>query len=316
MYSYRSFRNTDPPRIAQIWRSQPPQRGLIQPVTAGLLEQFVFSKQFFEPAGFIIALREGQPVGFAHATFGPNETESALSTELGTTQMLMVDAANRDSPLADDLLAYSEEYLRSRGTKVLYAGGINPLNAFYLGLYGGSELPGILASDPLFPQLVARHNYRQIGRVLILQREIISYKAEISRQQRQLRRDTVVEELIGPPPRTWWKAATVGQLDRLEYRLVRRQDRATLATVSFWDVEPLASSWGIRMAGMFDMQVSPKERRQGCATYLMGESFRLLRRHGFALVEAQTMQDNAAALALYVKQGFASVDCGSVFRKE
>ena len=35
VYNFRPFRNTDPPRIAEIWRDQPPQRGLMQPVTAG-----------------------------------------------------------------------------------------------------------------------------------------------------------------------------------------------------------------------------------------------------------------------------------------
>ena len=44
--------------MAEIWRDQPPQRGLMQPVTAGILEQFVFSKPYFDPDGLIVALSD------------------------------------------------------------------------------------------------------------------------------------------------------------------------------------------------------------------------------------------------------------------
>ena len=47
---------------------------------------------------------------------------------------------------------------------MIYAGGIRPLNGFYLGLYGGSELPGILASDPVLNDRPLRNGYREIDR--------------------------------------------------------------------------------------------------------------------------------------------------------
>ena len=145
-----TFRNSDPPRLAEIWRDQPPQRGLIQPVSPALLEQFVFSKPYFDPAGLILATDGEQAVGFVHAGFGPNETQTEIDTEIGTTYQLMLRSGARHDALADELLSRAEAYLRDRGAKVIYAGGIRPLNGFYLGLYGGSELPGVLASDPVF----------------------------------------------------------------------------------------------------------------------------------------------------------------------
>jgi ribosomal protein S18 acetylase RimI-like enzyme len=89
-----------------------------------------------------------------------------------------------------------------------------------------------------------------------------------------------------------------------------------LATVGFWDIEPLSTSWAIPTAGMLDLDVGAQRRRQGLATFLLSEAFQRLRNRGILRVEAQTMQQNAPAIALYEKLGFAKVDEGVVYRKE
>ena len=69
-----------------------------------------------------------------------------LNTLLGTTYHVMVHADHASAEIEDELLGRGEDYLRSCGSQVFYGGGIRPLCGFYLGLYGGSELPGILDS--------------------------------------------------------------------------------------------------------------------------------------------------------------------------
>ncbi|HEX3600590.1 MAG TPA: GNAT family N-acetyltransferase [Lacipirellulaceae bacterium] len=316
VYHFRTFRNTDPPAIAQIWREQPQQRGLAQPITPGILEQFVFSKPYFDPAGLIVATLDGKPVGFAHAGFGPNDEHTALSTEIGTTYKLMLRAEHRRVELATQLLAQSESYLRGRGAKVIYAGGIRPLNAFYLGLYGGSELPGILASDQTFNDACRESGYREIDRVVVLLLELSTFRAPIARNLRQLRREVTFHETQAPRARDWWECCTTGAFERMRFHLARPGSAEPAADVWFWDVEPLSSSWGAPAAGMFDLNVSDSQRRRGLATFLLGEAFERLRTRGVLLVEAQTMQHNAPALALYQKLGFKKVDEGIVYRKD
>jgi ribosomal protein S18 acetylase RimI-like enzyme len=315
VYQLRPFRNSDPPRIAEIWRNQPAQRGLMQPITAALLEQFVFSKSYFDPQGLIVALQGDSVVGFIHAGFGANEDESDLSYELGTTYQLMLHADHRHDSLADELLARGESYLRSRGAKVVYVGGIRPLNAFYLGLYGGSELPGVLAGDPLLHAAALRNGYREIDRVQILQMELNVYRAPISRTQRQLRREVSSSEIYCPAPTSRWDALTMGEFERLRFAISTGPNDTPLAAVDFWDIEPLSTRWNVATAGMFDLRVGRDRRRQGLATFLLGEAFQRLRSRGIVLVEAQTMQHNAPALALYAKLGFTKVDEGVVYRK-
>jgi GNAT superfamily N-acetyltransferase len=316
VYTFRPFRNSDPPRLAEIWRDQSPLRGRAQPVTAGLLEQLVFSKPYFEPAGLIVALCDNVPVGFAHAGFGANDDSSGLSTDMGTTYQLLMRAEYRDGALAAELLARAENYLRERGAKIIYGGGIRPLNGYYLGLYGGSELPGILIGDTPFSEACLQNGYREIDRVMIVQLELAGFRPPVGRTLRQLRREMNCQEIHSPPARTWWEACTTGAFERVRFMLTRPSSCEPVADVWFWDVEPLSTVWGAPAAGMFDLHVATGQRRRGMALFLLGEALDRLRNRGVLLVEAQTMKHNVPALALYEKLGFRKVDEGVVYRKE
>ena len=79
MIRYRPFLNHDPPAIAEIWRSQPPQRGLVQPMSPQLFEHLVLSKSYFDRFGLMLAVEGDHPIGFVHAGFGPSSKLSAIS---------------------------------------------------------------------------------------------------------------------------------------------------------------------------------------------------------------------------------------------
>jgi ribosomal protein S18 acetylase RimI-like enzyme len=315
VYHFRPFRNADPPRIAEIWRDQPPQRGLMQPITPNILEQLVFAKPYFDPQGLILAFENETAVGFAHAGFGADEELKDVDTTLGTTYQLMVRAEHRNDALADELLARSEAYLRGHGAKVIYGGGIRPLNAFYLGLYGGSELPGVLQGDAALGAACVRSGYREIDRVQIMQLELANFRPPVTRTLRQLRRELSTSEVYGPPARSRWETCVMGDFERLRFTLASANG-TPLANADFWDIEPLSTSWTVATAGMFDLHVSDVRRRQGIATFLLTDAFERLRSRGVAIVETQTMQNNAPALSLYAKLGFKKVDEGIVYRKD
>lgn len=316
MFEIRPFRNSDPPGLAKVWQSQPPHRGLAQPINAAVLELCVFSKQVFEPEGLLVAERDGEVVGFAHAGFGPDERGETVDATLGTTHLLMLRGDVADNGLADELIARSEAYQKDQGASVHYAGGIRPLDAFYLGLYGGSELPGVLESDTLQTEHFLRNNYKPSSRVVVLQRELVRFRLGASRETRQIKRDTSVEQTFMPPPRHWWEACVTGGQDRMRFALRERSTGAEIAHVIFWDIEPLATSWGIPTVGMTDLWVDPAHRRKKAATHLLNESLKLVQRRGAAMVEAQTMAENAGALALYESVGFTAIDAGAVLRRE
>lgn len=315
LYQLRRFKNSDPPALAEIWNRQQPQRGMVQPVSSAVLEQFVFSKQIFDPQGLIVAEQEGRVVGFAHGSFGSNDAGNGQDFALGVTQMLLMHPEFATPDMSRDLLAGSEEYLRSRGAKVLYGGGIPPLDAFYLGMYGGSELSGVLASDPPLNLIFQDNGYEVACESAVMHLELALLKPTISREQRALRQKSQLDHTFSLPIKSWWEANRLGDVERQRFTLSPKRSPETLASVEFWDIEPLAASWGIRTSGLWNLFVHEDHRRKKLASCLLSEAFKTLRKRGVSLIEAHTMRENEAAMALYHSLGFTQVDAGYAYRK-
>lgn len=313
---YRPFRNTDPPALAEIWRSCADCRGLVQPMSAALFEQHVLNKTYFEREGLLLAVEDGLPVGFVHAGFGPNDEESALSTELGVTSLLVVHPQAQGRGIEEELLARSEQYLISRGARVLYGGSIRPLNPFYVGLYGGSELPGLLDSDAALSNVFRQHGYRAIDHTQVLRRELAGFRPPIDRVQMQIRRRTQLAVVNEPPARTWWEACTWGEFELAQYQLLDAKLGKQLAHATLRNLSPSRLGGGAQVSGLIDIQVESGAWKQGLGTFLLGEVMKELDQQGVGVLEAQTMEQNGAALALYRKLGFTQVDAGTVYRKE
>ncbi len=317
MLRYRTFRNTDPPVLTALWQSRAGQRGLRQPVWPDLLEQLVFAKLYFDYQGLVLAWEDDRPAGFAHAGFGPNESETALSTEQGVTCIVLVreDCAAQEEA-ASGLLERCEEYLRGRGARVLYGGAVHPLAPFYLGLYSGSGLPGVLDSDTLARQVFETHAYEQIDRTMILERELGDFEAPIDRRQMQIRRQMVVQLTTDPLPRTWWEACLLAPFDLMWFELVPRGSNTPVARATFRNLDPIGAAGVSRQTGLIDLVVEEHLRRRGLAVFLLSEACRQFQREGVGRLEAQVMQDNRAALGLFYKLGFRQVGQGTVYRKQ
>src|SRR5213596_3675071 len=84
--SFRPFRNTDPPALADVWNESHPARSAYPLRTPALLERWVFSKPYFDHDGLIVAYDDADNnriVGYALAGFGPNESLTALDYSHG-----------------------------------------------------------------------------------------------------------------------------------------------------------------------------------------------------------------------------------------
>lgn len=313
---YRSFRNIDTPGLLDIWASQPPGRSPLAPPSVEALEHLVLAKPYFDPHGLIVALDDGRPVGFVHAGFGPSDDERSLCARYGLTCLVMVRPDRQQCGIGAELVERSEAYLRSRGAEVLYGGGVRPLNPFYLGLHGGSELPGVLDSEPRAQRLFLNRQYREIDRSLVFQLHLPSFRPVIDRLQVQIRRGHAMQEVFDPPPRTWWEACTAGELERVRLELVSRQSQQPVATADFWPMRPHGSNAPAHAVGLIDLETVESGRRQGLATFLLCEAFRHFGAAGVATVEVQTMQRNVPAVKFYEKLGFRCIDQGAVYRKD
>ena len=284
-------------------------------MTTSLLERYVLAKPYFDPAGMILAFDQGEVVGLVHAGFGASDDGSELNRELGTICTLVLSPDHDSNSIAQELIRRAEAYLRENNAKVLYGGGVHPLNPFYLGLYGGSELPGVLSGDHTMLDALRASNYEVIDQVVILQRELSTFRPKVDRKTLQVRRKFHIEATFDPPAQNWWEACSFGLTDRTRFILRGKSHDAPCSVVTFWDMEPLASSWGVQVVGMIDLFTAEEFRRQGLATFLIGEALKQLQGYGVTRCQVQTMQHNSAALGLYDKLGFAEVDTGYVLRK-
>jgi len=315
MLTYRPFRNSDPPILVDLWQSRAGQPGLQQPVTPDLLEQLNFAKLYFDPKGLFLAFDEGRPVGFAHAGFGPNADRTWISTESGATCVVIVRPDCNEAEVASGLIERCEEYLRARGAKVLYGGGLAPINPFYVGLYGGSDLPGILDSDTVARQAFAARGYQETVQLLLLRCDLNAFESIIDRRQMQVRRQMLVEVTLDANSQTWWEASTIGEFDLARFVLVPRAGGSPIASAVFRSMEPSGISSAYRASGLINITVNESYRRRGLALFLLGEAFRQFQRQGIQHVETQVQQSETVILDILHKLGFRQTAQGSLWQR-
>jgi GNAT superfamily N-acetyltransferase len=312
---FRPFRNSDPPRLVDIWRCQPPARGLMQPMSTDVFEQLVLSKPYFDRHGLIVAERGGRPVAFVHAGFGTNAAHSDIAYEWGVVCMLLVLPKDDSPALRGELLAQAEQYLRQHGAQRAQAGGLLPQAPFYVGLYGGSDLPGVLISDDVTLRMYQEHGYHPTGGCRIVKRELGSFRPPVSRDYQLLRRRYEVQADSSYVRSKWWEACLWVQNDQTRFRLLNRLTRDCHGETVLWDMEPIASGWGVHAMGIVNLRIDEAHRYHGLGRFLVSEAMLRSAANGASRVQTQVPDDNQAAQALFRKLGFTELDRGLFLEK-
>ncbi len=316
LIEYRPYLNTDLPGIVSVWKQQRSHRAFSQVMYNDLFERTVLSKPYFEHAGLIVALRDKAIAGFVHCGFGPNELRSDLDYSRGIICLLLTLPIPEQVELCDGLIAYAEDYLRKKNSTSISTGTVFPHSPFYLGLYGGSNVPGILSAHHATIDVFEAHGYSQQSRILVMQRSLHNFQAVLDRQQTVVRRSYRIEQDQDPLASNWWEACTLGNTNRSVFQLIDRKTNQQRGNLSYWDIEPLARNWGVRAMGLFDLSIEVSTRQTGLGTFLAGESLRCMQQQGINLVEAQVADDNLAATSLFEKMGFEAIDTGIVLCKQ
>jgi len=262
------------------------------------------------------ALDEGLPIGYAHAGFGPNDDRSWIATDAGAICVVMVRPGAGEQEAAVGLIRRCEEYLRGRGARTIQGGGLAPLCPFYLGLYGGSEVPGVMDCDSVARRALAECGYREIARTMLLRRDLSGFESLIDRRQMQARRQLIVELVADAPTRTWWEASVLGEFDLTRFDLTPRTGGPPIASALFRSIEPSGTTSASRAVGLIHLSVDEAYRRRGLAFFLLSEALRQFLRMGIQHVETQIQSDDANMLALLGKLGFQSAEQGGVWLKE
>jgi ribosomal protein S18 acetylase RimI-like enzyme len=312
---FRTFRNDDPPRLAALWNEAFTGRGAVRLRTSSPLERFVLAKPYFDRAGLILALEDGVPVGFAHAGFGANVDETALSYERGVVCAIGVRPTHRRRGIGRELIHRCESYLTQKGARAIYAGPLRPFNPFYLGLYGGSELPGFLASEPTAEPFFSRLGYEREDTCLVLQRVLHEPINIADARFPDIRRRCEVCIEPWTEAATWWQECVRGPVENVGFHLEEKDTGQVVARAAVWEMDGFTWRWNQPAVAIVDVEVPEDRRRQGFAKFTLCQMLRHLQDQYFGVAEVQTMRDNQAALSLYRGLGFTQVDEGHIYRK-
>jgi ribosomal protein S18 acetylase RimI-like enzyme len=315
---FRSFRNSDPPFLAELWNQAVPSSGCVRPVRVHELDSHALGTVLFDADGLIVAETDGRIVGFVHAGFGPElPVESTqpfdVCHEIGTISMLCVEASLDDPGLLAGLIDAAERYLRSRGAKVLYAGGLFPLNPFYWGIYGGSEGAGVLAGHDAFHRVLRASGYEPVSTTVLLEADLAVPEPRDPRVP-LIRRQTHIEVFDDALPNHWWQNLALGDFELMTVRLLMKDDGTPVAGAQAWDMGWFGREDERTRIGLINLEVPPQYRRKGYGRFLVSEIFRRARENMVAAVAVATSSSNQPALALYASLGFYPIDESTLYR--
>lgn len=314
--AYRSFHNSDPPQLVQLWHQCRLGRGAAEGFTVDAFETLIFSQTYFDPKGLIVAIEGDRVVGYVHAAFGSNKDGSALSRETGTICVIMVHPDFRRHGIGRELLRRAEAYLTESGSTTILAGPAAPCDAFYVGIYGGAEPSGFLESDPDAAPFLAATGYAPAKRNLIFQRDNRNRTDPISIRLVGIRRKFEVRVTDQPDKPTWWWICRFGRLDSLVFQLAPKGAGEPVASAGVFGLDLYIKKWNERAVGIVELHVSDIERRKGYGQALVAEICRRLRDEMITRLEAHVPEDNIAVADLVRSTGFEQVDVGIVYRRQ
>lgn len=311
---YRTFRNTDPPHLTEIWNEIFAGQGGVRLANRAILECCVFSKPYFDPAGLFVAEEDKACLGFCHGGFGPDSEQARLSRDAGVISLLGVRPDHQQRGIGTQLLARCEDYLKGQGARVLFAGPRWPLAPFYHGLYGGSDLPGFLTSQPQTERFFVKHRYERVSETLIFRRRVADPvrlnepRSMARRGQYELRVSTC--KSLG----TWWRECVLNPIEPLDFSLVDKQGES-VASALVWDMDSYGSR-GASSVGILGLVVNEPLRRQGLGRLFVSHLFRALHEQYFEVAEIQVDQGDDAGQRFCLSLGFELADRGRVYRKD
>jgi GNAT superfamily N-acetyltransferase len=315
--NYRPFRNTDPPLIARVWNASLSGERVVTIPARGvsMLEYFLLSKPYFNPAGLTLAFDDATPVGLVLSGFAGNATGTALDTQTGVISLLLVIPEYRRRGIGRELLQRGETWLRQQGAQRVFVGPRAPHNPFTFGLYGGADSPGILDSLGESADFFRRLEYREVRSCGVFQRPLDHLQLPADVRFQGLRQNS---ETILCPMRNfgWWRECVMGPFEAAEFRLQEREATEVLARGTVWEMETYRNGWSETCVGLLDLEVIASHRRRGIAKFLLAQILLYLRQQSITLVETHQDLNNEPGLSLLTAFGFAHVDTGRVWSKD
>ncbi len=308
MLHFRKFRNQDAPGITEVWNEALTGRGAPRLRHSSLLENYVFSKSYFEPKGLLVAADEKNIVGFAHNGFGPSADGAGLDRSTGVVSLLAVRPSYQRQGVGSELLKQSESYLTESGATKLLGGATWPAAPFYFGVYGGATFSGLLQSDPAGHPFLRKHGYVAGSNKAVFQRNLTEPLVVVDGRFAALRKRCEVRIKPRTGVSTWFEECVLGSVELFEFVLEERLTQKPLACITVWEMDGIGYKWQMPAIGIVDMVVESGLRKQAMGKFLLYQMLRYLQEQFFGTAEVHIDSTNTFAIDMAKKFGFVQVD--------
>ncbi|HUG90620.1 MAG TPA: GNAT family N-acetyltransferase [Planctomycetaceae bacterium] len=316
MIEYRTFQNSDPPKVQALWRECQLGRGAVDGVPCDAFEALNFGQPYFDRQGVILACQGPRAVGFVHAGFGASFDQSDLDRTQGVICAVLVHPDFRRQGIGRSLIARAEDYLRRHGAVDLFAGPAEPRDPFFFGLYGGSQPAGFLESDPDAAPFFPAVGYEPLEKHAVYQRDLGRTSDPVSLRLMNIRRSTQLAIAHQRQSVSWWWITRFGRLDSVRFQLIPKGSSEPVAGVTVLGLDLYLQKWQERTIGLAELTVVEPHRRQGYGQALVLEVCRRMREELVTRVEAHTPELHPAMPNLLASSGFTRVDTGVVYRRK
>ena len=224
--------------MVDLWNRLPKVSGLVERTDYTTLERHIFAKPYFDREGFSVAVDDGKIIGFAHAGFSPQESLAELDYKTGIVSQMRLDASVADGDVANTLLKMSVDYCRGKGAATIHAGCFFPHSPFYLGLYGGSRLPGVIEQDQQVLAGFKEFGFVEHDQIIILELQLSELTSIMGRQQMSVRRNYLINASSDPIEQSWWESCTLGVAGRERFTVINKRSKEVSGTVSYGICSP------------------------------------------------------------------------------
>jgi hypothetical protein len=146
-------------------------------------------------------------------------------------------------------------------------------------------------------------------------RPLAAFRPPIDRQQMQVRRRFKVAGPIDVLPDNWWDACVWALHELSRFDLVLEDGGEPIISATFWDIDPLAVSWGVRTVGLVKLDDTPEAREQGLSVFLLADVLKQYQTAGYAHFEAQAAAEDASLRDLFEQLGLVEYDDGALWLK-
>lgn len=306
MIEVRRFLNSDPPKLVEIWNSQPLGAHLAQPMTVGSMETYVFAKPYFRPETYLVAVDQGSVVGMAHVALARDLAPHAASSSDAYLSMLLVAGHSDYAQVSAALLDAAEALARKSGAAQLIVSGDPPLGPFYFGLAGGSHNLGVPSTLEILRSRLAERGYATLDEYWAMRANIHGFRPSVSRELMQIRRAYSVEANFSPPPLPWLQSCIFMHFERSQFDLIPKLTSAGAASATFIDLPHYTQLWGVHAAALIGVE-SDADGDAAKSGYLLGEALRQLAETGVGRIETQVAKDDLGGYAMLRTLGFDEV---------